>query len=89
MERGGVENRLMETKKEPKPCPKCGSDNIEVDSGGMTTSMKGIDYQCIWVECRMCEFDHQINIVDYPMEEYPTQLCIKQWNDIPTDSGNQ
>lgn len=68
---------------EPKPCPKCGSDNIEVDSGGMTTSLLGKDYQCIWVECLDCEFDHEINVVDYPHEEHPTDLCIRQWNEIP------
>ena len=70
------------TEEEPKPCPKCGSDNIEVDAGGMATSLKGIDYQSIWVECLDCEFDHEINVCDYPMEEHPSQLCIKQWNEI-------
>ena len=79
----------MSNTEEPKPCPKCGSDNIEVYADCMVSSLKGIDYQNIWVECGMCEFCHDINIVDYPMEEYPTQLCIKQWNDIPADSGNQ
>ena len=67
---------------EPKPCPKCGSLNIEVDATGMSTSLKGIDYQCIWVECGNCEFDHQINICDFPMENHPTQLCIRQWNEL-------
>ena len=67
---------------ELKPCPKCGSPNIKVDAGGMATSMKGYDYQDIWVECRNCGFEHCINIRDYEGEEYPTQLCIRQWNEL-------
>lgn len=73
--------------KEPKPCPKCGSDNVEVDADGLTTSLKGIDYQNIWVECLDCEFIHSINICDYPHEDNPTDLCIEQWNAIPADNG--
>lgn len=82
-----------EPNEEPLPCPKCGSKNIEVDADGMATSLKGIDYQNIWVECLDCEFNHVINVCDYPWERHPTQLCISQWNEmernIPEDSGNE
>lgn len=69
-------------KEELKPCPRCQSTNLEIDADGMATSMKGIDYQNIWVECKNCGFCHSINVVDYPDEKRPSQLCIKQWNDL-------
>ncbi len=69
----------------PLPCPICGSDNIEVDADGMSTSQLGKDYQNIWVECLNCGFEHSINVVDYPDESRPSQLCIKQWNEMVTD----
>ena len=79
-----------EPKEDPLPCPSCKSENIEIDSDGMVTSMTGKDYQNIWVECKDCGFNHVINIVDYPMEKYPTQLCIEQWNKlaIKADTNN-
>ena len=83
-----VEELNEETEYEPKPCPQCGSNNVEVDADGMSTSLTGIDYQNIWVECGDCEFKHTINVCDYPFERRPSQLCIKQWNEIPEDSGN-
>jgi hypothetical protein len=67
---------------EPLPCPVCGSNEIEVDADGMATSMLGIDYQNIWVECLGCEFIHSINVCDYPHEEHPSRLCINQWNSL-------
>jgi hypothetical protein len=67
---------------EPLPCPVCGSENVEVDSDGLVTSMLGNDYQNIWVGCINCEFSHSINVVDYPHVEYPSQLCINQWNKL-------
>jgi uncharacterized Zn finger protein len=67
---------------EPNNCPQCGSNDIEVDADGMTTSLKGIDYQNIWVECLNCGLGHSINVVDYPDEKNPTDLCIKQWNEL-------
>lgn len=71
-----------EPEDEPKACPKCGGDKIEIDAGPMVTSMKGVDYQDIWVGCFDCGFSHHIDVVDYPTEKYPTQLCIRQWNDL-------
>lgn len=73
---------LEEEKQEPKPCPGCGSENVVVDADSLTTSMAGIEYQAIWVECSDCEFCHDINICDYPNEKRPSQLCIKQWNEL-------
>lgn len=73
--------------KEPKPCPKCGSKNVEVDADGMVTSMKGIDYQNIWVECLDCGFEQCINACDYPYNNKLTDLCIEQWNSIPANKG--
>lgn len=79
----------MKKEFEPKRCPKCGSEKVTVDADGMTTSMKGIDYQNIWVECGDCDFHHSINVCDYPHVKRPSQLCIEQWNNIPEDSGKE
>ena len=72
----------LEEDLEPLPCPVCGSVNVEVDADGLVTSMLGKDYQNIWVECLDCEFNHLINVVDYPFVGRPSQLCIEQWNSI-------
>lgn len=36
-----------------KPCPFCGSNNIEYDFGGVVESY-GHDYQSVWIECLEC-----------------------------------
>lgn len=74
-------------KETPKPCPHCQSTNLEIDSDGMATSLNGIDYQNIWVECLNCGFNHEINTCDYPGVDRMTQLCVYQWNRIPVDRG--
>lgn len=74
---------------EPKPCPHCQSTNLEVDADGMSTSMKGIDYQNVWVECLDCGFKHMINTCDYECVDRISKLCIYQWNRIPSDIGNE
>lgn len=67
---------------EPLPCPVCGSVDIEVDADGLRTSMLGKDYQNIWIECLNCEFNHSINVVDFPFMKDISQLCINQWNNL-------
>lgn len=40
---------------ENKPCPFCGSINLEENFGGLTTSQLGIDYQSGNIECLDCQ----------------------------------
>lgn len=71
-----------EPDEDPLPCPVCGSERVKVDADGMATSALGKDYQNIWVVCLDCEFEHCINVVDYPFEKHPSWLCISQWNKL-------
>lgn len=37
-----------------KACPFCGSFDLEIETGALVTSSKGIDYQSGYMECNTC-----------------------------------
>ena len=54
---------------ELKPCPKCGSDNLELDSSSALSLS--------WVSCNDCEFKLQ--------KKVPEDNIWRHWNKIKLD----
>ena len=70
-----------------KPCPKCGSTNLETD-GSPFSEFYGHDHQDESVECLTCGFEVVVDSVDdFPCSchHYDEMRCeiVRRWNEHP------
>lgn len=58
-----------------KPCPFCGSTDLDHDSTG-AAEIRGVTYQTEWIDCNNCG----VSMIDEVVEGVRTNNVVDKWN---------